>query len=184
MSRPAGFDRLEVLERAMDPFWRNGYEGTSLRQLEEATGLNPGSLYYHFASKEEIFRQVLIHYIENRLLSRLAHYLNNNSPLESLRLFFTTSYRQDDIQEYRCGCLLVMAMTEGHRHQLTPLLKDALDRLESGFATTLEAAGKAPSFGRILLDNYLALQLSGHLTGSRKTLDGYVRNIFASLPDG
>ncbi|WP_281645656.1 TetR/AcrR family transcriptional regulator [Parendozoicomonas sp. Alg238-R29] len=182
MTRPAGFERKEILERAMDPFWRNGYEGTSLRQLEEATSLNPGSLYHHFRSKEELFREVLIHYIENHLLSRLAHYLTHHPPLESLRLFFTTSYRREYIKEYRCGCLLVLAMMEGQKETLSPLLKDALGRLESGFADTLLAAGKPAACGRILLDNYLALQLSGHLLGSQKTLDSYVRGIFAFLP--
>lgn len=183
MTRPAALTREEMLERALDPFWRNGYSGTSLRQLEEATGLNPGSLYHHFSSKENLFRCVLMHYIETHLFSRLAHYLSNHPPLESLRLFFTTSYRQDDIREYRCGCLLVMAMMEGHRETLGPLLKDAILRLENGFTSTLEAAGKSSSHGRILLDNYIALQLSGHLLGSRKTLDSYVRVIFDFLPD-
>ena len=183
MARRADFDRKDILERAMDPFWRNGFEGTSLRQLEEATGLNPGSLYHHFHNKEDLFRCVLVHYIENHLLSRLTHYLNNHPPLESLRLFFTTSYRQDDVRDYRCGCLLVMAMMEGHRDSLAPLLKSAVSRLETGFTSSLEAAGKPSAYGRILLDNYIALQLSGHLLDSRKNLDSYVRGLFNFLPN-
>ena len=183
MTRPASFEREDILERAMDAFWRNGFEGTSLRQLEEATGLNPGSLYHHFHSKEYLFRDILVHYIENHLLSRLAYYLNHHPPMESLRLFFTTSYRLEGVREYRCGCLLVMALLEGHRDIIFPILRSALKRLESGFTSTLIEAGKPAACGRSLLGSYLALQLSGNLFGSRKALDAYVRSIFALLPE-
>ena len=182
MTRSASFQREDALEQAMHIFWRNGFEGTSLRHLEDATGLHPGSLYHHFCSKEELFRDVLIHYIENHLLSRLAHHLNNNPPMESLRLFFTTSYRRHDFSEYRCGCLFVMAMMEGHRESLKPILQSAMKRLESGFASTLITAGKPAECGRTLLSSYLALQVSGNLVGNRKTLDIHVREIFELLP--
>ncbi|MTI15517.1 TetR/AcrR family transcriptional regulator [Sansalvadorimonas verongulae] len=182
MTRSASFAREDILERAMDTFWRNGFEGTSLRHLEEATGLHPGSLYHHFHSKEALFCDVLNHYIENHLLSRLAHHLNHHPPMESLRLFFTTSYRRNDINEYRCGCLFVMAMVEGHRESLQPILQKAMDRLESGFASTLITAGRPVECGRTLLGSYLALQLSGNLLGNRKTLDAHVRKIFELLP--
>ncbi|MCL6270361.1 TetR/AcrR family transcriptional regulator [Sansalvadorimonas sp. 2012CJ34-2] len=181
MGRSTGFDRSDVLERAMDLFWRNGFSETSLRQLEEATGLNPGSIYYHFHNKSQMFQAVLIHYIENRLLSRLAFYMNRHAPLESLRLFFTTSYRQEDVKNYRCGCLLVLALTESHRNTLAPILKEALGRVEQGFSMALEAGGCDPSTSRMLLDSYIALQLSGHLLSSRKNLDQYVKEIFARL---
>ncbi|CAM3754129.1 TetR/AcrR family transcriptional regulator [Parendozoicomonas haliclonae] len=183
MARPNILERRQILARALDPFWRNGYEGTSLKQLEEATGLNPGSLYHHFSNKKDLFRHVLLYYIEEQLLTRLNHYRRNHPPLESLRLFFSTSYRHDDIQDYRCGCLLVMAMTEGHRDTLSPLIREAVVKLEEGFANALAAAGKSKEHSRILLDRYIALQLSGHLQGSRKKLDKYVARIFAALPD-
>ena len=183
MTRPASFEREDILERAMDAFWRNGFEGTSLRQLEEATGLNPGSLYHHFHSKEGLFRDVLVHYIENHLLSRLAYYLNHHPPMESLRLFFTTSYRLEGVREYRCGCLLVLAIVEGHRDTIHPILRNALERLESGFSSTLTEAGKPPTCAHNLLESYLSLQLTGNLFGNRKALDGYVRGIFALLPE-
>ncbi|MGO1117464.1 TetR/AcrR family transcriptional regulator [Rhodovibrionaceae bacterium A322] len=51
--------REEVLTAAAQLFSRNGYDSTSMRDIASAVGMLPGSLYYHFPSKEELF--VAIH---------------------------------------------------------------------------------------------------------------------------
>jgi AcrR family transcriptional regulator len=47
--------REDVIRAAADLIGRNGYEGTSMRDIARAVGMLPGSLYYHFASKEDLF---------------------------------------------------------------------------------------------------------------------------------
>jgi len=47
--------RDDVLAAAARLIARQGYDGTSMRDIAAATGMLPGSLYYHFASKEELF---------------------------------------------------------------------------------------------------------------------------------
>ncbi|MBL8715361.1 MAG: helix-turn-helix transcriptional regulator, partial [Myxococcales bacterium] len=44
MARPKEFDRDEVLDRAVDLFWRNGYEATSMADMVEALGIGRQSL--------------------------------------------------------------------------------------------------------------------------------------------
>jgi AcrR family transcriptional regulator len=51
-----------ALERAMEVFWRNGYEGASLAALTEAMGINPPSLYMAFGNKDGLFRRALDRY--------------------------------------------------------------------------------------------------------------------------
>ncbi len=51
-----------VLQAAFELFVRQGYHGTSMRQVAKAAGLTPASIYNHFASKADIFTQVLIRY--------------------------------------------------------------------------------------------------------------------------
>ncbi len=66
MGRPRAFDRDQVLDQAMDVFWRHGYEGASLAELTQAMGINPPSLYAAFGNKEGLFRAVLDRYGEGR----------------------------------------------------------------------------------------------------------------------
>lgn len=62
--RPRQFDVDEALDRALEVFWRHGYEGASLPALTEAMGINRPSLYAAFGNKEELFRRALDRYAE------------------------------------------------------------------------------------------------------------------------
>ena len=62
--RPREFDVDEALDRALQVFWRRGYEGATLPDLTAAMGINRPSLYAAFGSKEELFRKALDRYVE------------------------------------------------------------------------------------------------------------------------
>ncbi len=50
--------RANILNEAARLFAASGYDATSMRDIAAATGMLPGSLYYHFASKEELFAEL------------------------------------------------------------------------------------------------------------------------------
>jgi AcrR family transcriptional regulator len=62
--RPREFDAGKALDRALEVFWRKGYEGTSIFDLTDAMRLNRPSIYAAFGNKEELFRKVLDRYVE------------------------------------------------------------------------------------------------------------------------
>lgn len=62
VGRPRAFDAEAVLDDALDLFWRNGYEGTSVSDIAEATGVNKPSLYAAFGDKEALYLQALARY--------------------------------------------------------------------------------------------------------------------------
>lgn len=66
MGRPRAFCMDTALNRALEVFWRKGYEGTSLSDLTEAMGINRPSLYAAFGNKEALFRKALDRYIEEK----------------------------------------------------------------------------------------------------------------------
>jgi len=63
MGRPRSFDIGRALDRALQVFWRRGYEGTSLSDLTKAVGVNRPSLYAAFGDKEALFRKALDRYL-------------------------------------------------------------------------------------------------------------------------
>ena len=62
--RPRAFDIEKALDRALQVFWRKGYEGTSVSDLTKAMGINRPSLYAAFGNKEALFRKALERYTE------------------------------------------------------------------------------------------------------------------------
>lgn len=59
MPRERSFSAPDVLERVADAFTANGYAGTSLSVLTEATGLGKQSLYNTFGDKQALYLQAL-----------------------------------------------------------------------------------------------------------------------------
>lgn len=55
----ASATRLRILDAAARLFRERGYGGTSQRDIAAACGMQAGSLYYHFASKEDVLAEVL-----------------------------------------------------------------------------------------------------------------------------
>jgi AcrR family transcriptional regulator len=55
----AGIRRAQLLSIASELFGRKGFEPTSMRDIATAAGIMSGSLYYHFASKEDLYVAVM-----------------------------------------------------------------------------------------------------------------------------
>ena len=60
--RPRAFDIHQALDRAVEVFWRKGYQGTSLSDLTKAMGINRPSLYAAFGDKQALFSKVIDRY--------------------------------------------------------------------------------------------------------------------------
>ena len=56
---PRADNRLpQILDAAARQFRAQGFEGTSVRDIVRVVGMLPGSLYYHFATKEDLLAAV------------------------------------------------------------------------------------------------------------------------------
>ncbi|HXF55333.1 MAG TPA: TetR/AcrR family transcriptional regulator [Hyphomicrobiaceae bacterium] len=67
VGRPREFDIEQALDKALEVFWRNGYEGATIADLTVAMGINPPSLYAAFGNKEALFRKALDRYVQKRV---------------------------------------------------------------------------------------------------------------------
>jgi len=52
----------KMLDKAEAAFWAQGYAAPTMAMLGEACGLGRRALYYHFRSKEDVFRGVMRHF--------------------------------------------------------------------------------------------------------------------------
>ncbi len=127
MARPREFDPAKTLESIKSLFWSKGFEGSSLQDLEEATGLNRQSLYRAFGDKRAMYLAALADY-ERREVAGVAQLLSSpGSARERFAFLFETIITDAVISEDRRGCFLCNASVE----QFPP---DAEARAEIGAA--------------------------------------------------
>lgn len=105
MARPREFDEDKVIQKAMAIFLERGYDATSIRDLEKATGLSRISIYNTFGDKEGLFLRALDLYHSNatRLFEKIAQ-----GGLEDIDRFFEWFARpfHPDASN-QSGCLMV-----------------------------------------------------------------------------
>ena len=80
-----GSRREIILQEAAHLFREKGYQATNLRELARRSGIQGGSIYHHFSSKQEILFQLMDQTMSDmikRLCSRLE---TAHSPLGKLR---------------------------------------------------------------------------------------------------
>ncbi len=113
MVRPTQFDTEQVLQGCMQAFWRRGYNGTSIRDLVEVTGLQPGSLYGTFDNKRALFLRTLEHYFAGQeAFVRAVLHSDKAPPLQRIHNFFDELLRQSTKDRERKGCLLINTLVE------------------------------------------------------------------------
>src|SRR5260370_8662436 len=65
--------RKKIVAAAAPIFNQRGYDGSSLNDLMEATGLKKGGIYRHFSSKEELAAEAFAYTWEAAWTPRLLH---------------------------------------------------------------------------------------------------------------
>jgi len=106
IGRPRSFDEGKVLDRALQVFWRKGYEGASLSDLTAAMGIERPSLYAAFGDKAALFSRVLDRYQEGQAGYVRDAFQEPTARRVVERLFRSTIDASTDARHPR-GCLLV-----------------------------------------------------------------------------
>ncbi|MCY8980517.1 TetR/AcrR family transcriptional regulator [Bacillus halotolerans] len=64
MARNKEFDEKLALRKAMELFWEQGYEKTSMQDLVDHMGVHRRSIYDTFGDKHTLFMRALSHFVE------------------------------------------------------------------------------------------------------------------------
>ena len=135
--RPRAYDPDAALNGARDAFWRQGFSGTSLEVLSDATDMNRPSMYAAFGDKRALYLQTLDRYTAdaNAVTERA---LDRERPLhECLRRFYDNALSiYFDTGDSPRGCyLLGTATTEA---AVDPEISAKLLEALRGFERALE----------------------------------------------
>ncbi len=167
MARPKAFNEEEAIDKAVKVFWAKGYEATSMQDLINAMGIQRGSLYATFGSKQQLFLKSLKRYgvvVVNKLLEILE---SKPSAIESIELFFSQLVEHLLTAGELRSCLVTnSAIERGLRDEETKQqVLYLLNALEKGFYNALLRANKNGELSTELdlkkVANYLTSSMQG-----------------------
>lgn len=139
MARAPAYDRDKTLAAAKDLFWRKGYHATSLKDLEAALQMRPGSIYAAFTSKEALFRETLRLYYESECAVLRDRIALADDPLAEM-----TGYLRGMAGQPRHGraCMLVKTVLEcaTAATELGATAREYLDGIQEEYRAIFAAA--------------------------------------------
>lgn len=186
MARPKEFNQEKVLDKAVEMFWAKGYEATSMQDLVDAMGIQRGSLYGSFGSKQQLFLMALQRYGEVVVKKLLEILESRASGLESIELFFSQLVEHLVSAGPLRGCLVTNSAVERGlsdpqtQIQVCRLLK----AIEKGFYQALYRAQQnheisanidLGSMAEFLTSSMQGLLVVGKVRSEREVLEGINR---------
>lgn len=128
-----------MLGRALDAFRAKGFEGTTLDELEQATGLGRGSLYGAFGDKRSLFLNALALYLDTALRERMARLQSDDAGRAEIVALFRSMARDAIGDRDRRGCMVTNCSIElaDRDPDLACQAARSLDQFERAFASAI-----------------------------------------------
>jgi AcrR family transcriptional regulator len=144
MARNARYHRQTALEKAVYLFWQRGYHATSMKQIEQALDMRPGSIYAAFGSKDRLFSEALDAYAEkgsSELGALLAEQVPIIDALQDYLRNIAIACHPGSSEPSR-ACMLVKTLLEAsYTHSsIADQANGLLCDIERSIAATLERA--------------------------------------------
>ncbi len=190
MARPRSFDCDVVLDKAVETFREKGFDGTSVEDLEKATGLRRASLYGAFGDKRALYLAALRRYQGTqgvRLLETLNAEKSGRAAIERLFAIVIDAAVDDP-----CGCLLANAASERSAHDagVARCVSDNRRRVEGALLAavlrgradgSVKARGDARSSARFLFAATLGIRALGRTECARAELKAVASEALKTL---
>ncbi len=175
------FDRATVIANAREAFWATGYDGTSLEDLEKATGVDRSTIYNSFGGKKGLYRTVNQSYIDTAEDLLFHPLYSGTAGLDDILAVFGM-LKKVLVNHEPTGCLIVNSIALNTDTQASDRY---LKLAENGFTAALERAAAlgeidpthTPGRASMLTATIVGLNITANNANYEKTLAASIQNI-------
>lgn len=148
--RPRQFSLEDAARSAMNVFWDRGFEGASLPDLIEGTGLSRGSLYKAFGDKKGLFLAALDIYTSHALKVTAELLSRPGTARQAIHESMLRHARSSSGDEGRRGCMLVAVANErvAQEPEVAQRIARMLHRTQQLYASAIIRGQAAGGVGR------------------------------------
>lgn len=184
MPRTKKYNEKEVIEKAMNVFWLNGYESTSMQMLEKEMGINKFSIYASFGNKEGVFLESLKCYKQklNKLINKLK---SSDNGIPGIKQYFYNFVEFTKETAFGRGCMLTNTaneMGDDACEQIKELLRKFIREIRQVFVSILKAEKTMDVTTIEQRADFLIISMAGLSSATplfdEKQLENYIENIF------
>lgn len=112
MARPRNFNEQDVLRKAVNLFWRQGYKATSMEDLIQVLGISRASLYDTFGDKHQLYLRALSEY-DKDANEEVTTLLGAERPApEAIRALLEAAVASSTGTARQWGCFMVNSLIE------------------------------------------------------------------------
>ena len=112
MPRVKLFDEKEVLIKAMNLFWKQGYGATSVQDLVSHLGINRASIYDTFGDKDKLFKKSFELYRKQNSEGLIQFFESRPNVKIGFSELFDNAIQEAVNDKDRKGCFVVNTITE------------------------------------------------------------------------
>lgn len=170
MPRKPSYDRTELIVRARDLFWRQGWAGTSLKDLERVLQMKPGSFYAAFGSKEALFGLALDAYAKQSE-ARLRGLVETFGALGALQQLPARVVATVGAPAKACMLSKTVLELQVQDHPLAKEASAHLVKMEAHFAALFAQAQAQGVIGAAHVPQVLARRYQSDLLGLRMSAE-------------
>lgn len=185
MARQKEFDPDRALAKAMNLFWRMGYENTSLEALMKEMGIARQSLYDTFGDKRALYLKAMAHY-RDQTNRQMQQSLDKSQSVRDGFASLLYGLAAETREQHERGCLLLSANLQRDPKDavMTDFLRDNQARVEAVFLEALARARKqgelSPKEDPAALARFFVVTIQGmramaRLKSDRKALEQVAR---------
>lgn len=187
MARKKEYTEEVVIEKAMNLFWRNGYENTSTRMLEKEMGINQFSIYSSFESKQGLFLESIKCY-KSKIEAITDKLVQSENGIQGIKQYFYDFIEFTKEGELRKGCLITNAASELGEDADPLVLNEILnftneikglffDKLKQDFSKTEKKIQRETNY---LIVSMTALSLASKVFDP-KQIDDFIETTFRNV---
>ncbi|MEO1701724.1 MAG: TetR/AcrR family transcriptional regulator [Pseudomonadota bacterium] len=169
MARKEKYDSDQTLNRATSLFWMQGYHATSMKDLETALDLGPGSIYARYGSKAGVFEAALKNYAAGRRTELERYLAAHDMVLDGLAAYAGSFSNLCERDAPSVACMMMKSVTELHATEptLQTVASELLDATEAMFAEQFQRAKSAGELAHDADPAFLGAWLQAEIMGIR-----------------
>ncbi|MEM6360093.1 MAG: TetR/AcrR family transcriptional regulator [Bacteroidota bacterium] len=192
MPKSVLFNESDVLRKVTQLFWSKGYNGTSMQDLVDISGLNRSSIYNSFGDKFNLYEKSLKYY-QQLQQEKLTQYMGSNkSPRRQIVALFEAVAEEIINQNNANGCFMSNCTTElansnprihdflvSNKKTMTDLFKGLI--LQARREGEIDVRKDADELASYLFSSIQGLRVTGMLDDKKSDIQGIVKQVLSVL---